>query len=275
MSCAGRESVQVFDLTNLNAAPTEVLLNGEQPRAMAVSPDGQTVYTAFFESGNQTTVVPGNPFMASGVCSPQGGCTTIASDVAKPAGPYGGVLPIPNSGTGFNPPLNPNNPPTDNSQSLIVRKNGAGQWMDDNNHNWTNMISGGAGVRQAGWDMPDRDVAVLNANSLALSYQAKLGNILMAMAVQPGTGQVTIVGTDATNEIRFEPNLNGRFLRVNLSRFTTVGGANTITDLNPHINYANASLPPPSGHRASEIRARSHGWPMAARPMSREWGPTT
>jgi YVTN family beta-propeller protein len=151
-------------------------------------------------------------------------------------------VPVPNAGTGFNPPLNLNNPASPESNSLIVRKNAAGQWMDDNNHNWTNIVSGGAGVRVAGWDMPDRDVAVLNANSLALSYQARLGNILMAMAVRPG-GEVTLVGTDATNEIRFEPNLNGKFLRVNLSRFTAVGGANTITDLNPHINYANSSLP--------------------------------
>ncbi len=242
VSCAERESIQVFDPANLAAAPTEVLLKGEQPRALAVSPDGSTVYCAFFESGNATTVLNGNNFMASGICSPQGGCTTTNNDVTRPAGPYGGVVPVPNAGAGFNPPMNLSNPASTESNSLIVRKNAAGQWFDDNNHNWTNIVSGGAGVRVAGWDMPDRDVAVLNANSLALSYQARLGNILMAMSVRP-SGEVTIVGTDATNEIRFEPNLNGKFLRVNMSRFTTVGGANTITDLNPHINYANSSLP--------------------------------
>ena len=48
VSCAERESVQVFDLSNLDAAPEEILLIGEQPRAMAVSPDGNTVYTALF-----------------------------------------------------------------------------------------------------------------------------------------------------------------------------------------------------------------------------------
>ncbi|MEO8069015.1 MAG: YncE family protein [Flavobacteriales bacterium] len=243
VSCAERESIQVFDLSNLSNAPTEVLLKGEQPRAMAVSPNGMTVYTAFFESGNQTTVVSGNPFMAAGICSVQGGaCTVIPSDVTKPAGPYGGIVPVPNAGTGFQPPLNTNNPATNASHSLIVRKNAAGQWMDDNNHNWTNIVAGGAGVRAAGWDMPDRDVAVMDASSLAVTYQAHLGNILMAMAVNPASGQVNVVGTDATNEIRFEPNLNGKFLRVNLSRFTP-GGSNTITDLNPHINYANSSLP--------------------------------
>ncbi|MBK9193765.1 MAG: hypothetical protein IPO17_02025 [Flavobacteriales bacterium] len=244
VSCAQRESIQVFDLSNLNAAPTEVLLKGEQPRALAVSIDGNTVYCAFFESGNATTVISGNQFMASGVCSPQGGCTTIANDVTKPAGPYGGVVPVPNAGAGFDPPLNPNNPVTTETNSLIVRKNAAGQWLDGNGQNWTNIVTGGAGIRQAGWDMPDRDIAVLNAGSLALSYQARLGNILMAMGVNPATGQVNVVGTDATNEIRFEPKLNGKFLRVNISQFTSVGGANTITDMNPHLTYATPSVAP-------------------------------
>ncbi len=42
----------------------------------------------------------------------------------------------------------------------------------------------------------------------------------MTMTVQPTTGELYVVGTDATNEVRFEPNLNGKFLRVNVSRFT-------------------------------------------------------
>ncbi len=248
VSCAERESIQVFSLADLSAAPVEVLLKGEQPRALAVSPNGSTVYCAFFESGNQTTVVAGNSFLAAGICSVQCGgdaCTSIPNDVTKPAGPYGGVVPVPNAGTGFNPPLNPNNPSTDASHTLIVRKNAAGQWMDDNSHNWTNIVSGGAGVRVNGWDMPDRDVAVIDAanpTTAGVTYQTRLGNILMAMAVKP-SGEITLVGTDATNQVRFEPNLNGRFLRVNISRFTSVGGANTITDMNPQINYANSSLP--------------------------------
>jgi len=266
VSCAGRESVQVFDLADLSAAPTEVLLKGEQPRALAVSPDGSTVYCAFFESGNATTVLNGNDFFTfqhgsnSGVCSPQGGCTQIPNDVLNPNGPYGGAVNaaagiVPNAGSGFNPPLNPVNPPTPDSKTLIVRKNAAGQWLDDNGGNWTSMVSGSAAgkARMTGWDMPDRDVAVISASNpttAGVTYQTRLGNILMAMAVRPN-GEVTIVGTDATNEVRFEPNLNGKFLRVNLSRFGSVGGANTITDLNPHINYANSALP--EGQRTQSI----------------------
>ncbi|MCB0793188.1 MAG: hypothetical protein KDB88_00495, partial [Flavobacteriales bacterium] len=74
-------------------------------------------------------------------------------------------------------------------------------------------------------------------------YQKHLGNILMAMSVNPADGKVSVVGTDATNEIRFEPNLNGRFLRVNVSQFNA-GGSNAITDLNPHLDYLTSSVPP-------------------------------
>jgi YVTN family beta-propeller protein len=80
VSCAQRESVQAFNSTTY-ALITEVLLKGEQPRALAVN--GNNVYCAFFESGNATTVIAGNSFMNfnhgtnTGICSPQGGCTVI------------------------------------------------------------------------------------------------------------------------------------------------------------------------------------------------------
>lgn len=249
VSCAEQELVQVFDPANPGTAPTVVLLKGEQPRALAVSPDGGTVYCAFFESGNQTTVVPGNAFHAAGFCSVQGGaCTTVPNDVTNPAGPYGGVVPVPNAGTGFNPPMNPNNPAMDANHSLVVRKNSAGQWMDDNGRNWTNIVTGGlpGTARIAGWDMPDRDVAMINANNpttAGVTYKQHLGNILMAMTVHPTSGEVYVVGTDATNEVRFEPNLRGKFLRVNVARFAPAGSP-LIADLNPHINYSTHTSPP-------------------------------
>ena len=260
VSCAERESIQVFDLSNLSASPTEVLLKGEQPRAMAVSPDGGTVYTAFFESGNRTTVLNGSTFIAGGFCSPQGGCTSVANDVMNPAGPYGGAVPVPNAGTGFLPAMNPSNPAMPATHSLVVRKNDAGQWMDDNGGNWTSMVSGSAPgkARISGWDMPDRDVAILNANNLDLSYKSTLGNILMAMSVHPGSGQVYVVGTDATNEVRFEPNLKGRFLRVNVSRFAGAG-APVINDLNTHIDY-NTHTSPPADRQRSIGDPRGIAW---------------
>ena len=131
---------------------------------------------------------------------------------------------------------------------MVVRKNAAGQWMDENGGNWTNLVTGGVPntARVAGWDMPDRDVAIINANSpstAGVTYKPPLGNILMAMAVHPQSGEVYVVGTDATNEVRFEPNLKGKFLRVNVSRFDPAGSP-SITDLNPHINYTTTTSPP-------------------------------
>lgn len=242
VSCAERESIQIFDLANLGAAPTEILLQGEQPRAMAVSSDGLTVYTAFFESGNQTTAIAGSDFMAGGFESPQGGNTAVPNDVRNPLGPYAGVVPVPNDGAAFSPPLNPALPSFDQLQTLVVRKNSSGLWMDDNGGDWTNIVSGGDGFRVAGWDVLDNDVAVLNTANNALSYQKHLGNILMAMDVNPVNGNVSVVGTDATNEVRFEPNLNGVFLRVNVSQFGSLGNTN-INDLNTHLDYSSHTVP--------------------------------
>ncbi|MEL6253469.1 MAG: PKD domain-containing protein [Bacteroidota bacterium] len=243
VSCAERESILIFDLSDLDAAPNEVLLIGEQPRAMAVSPDGNTVYTAFFESGNQTTVINGNQFIAAGGLEAAGsGSTTVTNDVTNPLGPYSGAIPVPNNGTGFSPALNPALPPKTNTQSLVVKKNASGQWLDDNGGNWTNIVSGGDGERVNGWDLQDRDVAILNANSLNLSYHNSLGNILMAMAVNPISAKVHVVGTDALNHIRFTPNLNGNFLRVNVAQFTAGSAATDIFDLNQHLGYTTPSV---------------------------------
>ena len=58
----GRADVWVFDATNLGATlggtpQTIITLFGDTPRALAVSPDGNTVYAAVFHSGNRTTTI--------------------------------------------------------------------------------------------------------------------------------------------------------------------------------------------------------------------------
>lgn len=262
VSAAERESIQVFNPNNLDASPTEVLLIGEQPRALAVSNDGNTVYAAFFESGNQTTVIPGNDFIANGgLLAPFSGTTIVPNDVRNSAGPYGGAVPVPNDGNNFNPPLNPNLPAKTDTQSLVVKKQPDGRWLDDNNGDWTSMVTNGIGTRSSGWDLADRDVAMIDANSLSVSYQNTLGNILMAMSVHPTSNDVYVVGTDAMNHIRFEPNLNGTFMRHNLSRFTPGSTGATITDLNPHLDYQTPSVTNP-------VKAQSVGDPRAVEWLS-------
>ncbi len=57
VSVARSNEVRVFDATT-RAAVKSIALAGENPRALAVSPDGSRVYAAFALSGNRTTIVP-------------------------------------------------------------------------------------------------------------------------------------------------------------------------------------------------------------------------
>ena len=57
VSCSRNNLVRVFDLvTHEELAPIPAF--GNNPRALAVSPDGRTVYAAFALSGNRTTLIP-------------------------------------------------------------------------------------------------------------------------------------------------------------------------------------------------------------------------
>ena len=49
--------VRVYDTSNLDAAPTDVLLDGSDPRNLAVNAAGN-IYVTILESGNNTTIVP-------------------------------------------------------------------------------------------------------------------------------------------------------------------------------------------------------------------------
>jgi DNA-binding beta-propeller fold protein YncE len=58
-----RALVFVFDATSLGntleGTPLTIMSCSATPRALAVSPDGATVYAAIFQSGNQTAVTEG------------------------------------------------------------------------------------------------------------------------------------------------------------------------------------------------------------------------
>jgi DNA-binding beta-propeller fold protein YncE len=248
VSCSQANSLQVFDPLSLAAAPLTIPIVGEDPRALAVSPDGSRVYVAIYESGNSTTVLGGGALSNIGVPP------NVVNDAN---GPWGGQNPPPNSGAGFSPPINPALPPPPRV-GLIVRKDGAGQWLDDNGGNWTAKVSGASAAnsgRPVGWDLADHDIAVVDTATNAVSYVRHLMNICMALSVKPN-GEVTLVGTDATNEVRFEPVLRGRFLRVQLARVSAGGATLAIGDLNPHLSYATGTVP-------QALRDQSLGDPRA------------
>ncbi len=234
VSSGDENQLLVFALDNLGAAPAVVELAMEEPRALALSPDGATVYVAAFESGNATTVLSGRPAAASG----QG-----SSDVISRAdSPYGGQNPAPNAGANFSPALTAGDP--GGFSSLVVRKDGSGRWMDDNSGDWSAFVSGAqsaASGRVPGWDLLDHDLAEVDTQTLAVNYSSGLMNINAALAVSPTDGQVAVVGMDASNQTRFESNLNGTFLQV---LYAAVGGtgATVIGDLNPHLDYSVSTL---------------------------------
>jgi len=214
VSISERNQIMVFDPANPGAAPTTIAIEGEEPRALAVSGDGATVYAAVFESGNLTGAIR-------------------QQDVSNPTGPYGGVNPPPNSGNAFSPPRNPVLPPAP-PVAQIVRRNAAGQWLDGNGRNWSAFVT---------WNLHDHDVAMINATTLAVTYASGIMTNVMGIGVRPD-GAVTVVGTEALNEVRFEPNLQAVFLKVMLGSFSPATPTSISTnDLNPHLTYAVHSIP--------------------------------
>lgn len=238
VSCSRANVVQVFDPI-ARSLVTEIPIAGDRPKALAVSPDGAKVYAAILESGNATTIIAPR-FTHIAEVPPPGA-------LSDPDGPYAGQDPPPNAGTAFVPAINPYVEPTSQPKgSLVVRKNAVGQWMDDNAHDWTEFISGPKAAstgRVPGWDMPDRDLAVIDTATHAVSYATGLMNICMATAVNPATGKIAVVGTEALNHVRFEPQLKSVFLRVNVALVDPATLGKTIRDLNPHLDYAVRSVP--------------------------------
>lgn len=237
VSCSQVNALLVFDPAARAAPPLRVELAMEEPRALAASADGARVYAASFESGNATTILQGGNISAS---------PYPPNAVNEPLGPYGGVNPPPNDGAGFAPPIAPSLPPPP-AVGLIVRKDAQGAWRDENGADWTALVSGPQAHlsgRSPGWDMPDRDVAVVDAATLAVTYAARAMNVCASLSVNPGTGEVVVVGTEAINEVRFEPRLRGIFVRSTLARVDPLAPATlAVLDLNPHLTYLVPSLP--------------------------------
>jgi YVTN family beta-propeller protein len=183
----GRADVWVFDATNLGAALggtplTVVQLFCDTPRALAVTPDGTTVYAAAFESGNQTTT------LSEGiVCN--GGANASPCALADMSVVPGG-LPAPN--TNFQTTSGP-------ETGLIVRFNPANNhWEDRLGRDWS------PGIR---FSLPDRDVFAIDASAnppVEVGSFTGVGTVIFNLAVNPVSGKVYASNTEAHNEVRFE-----------------------------------------------------------------------
>jgi YVTN family beta-propeller protein len=197
--CVSQEDlIRVYDPANLAAAPSTVPLQTSDPRALAVSLDGTKVYVTALEGGNRTTTVPAAVVTANG-------------------GP-----PAPN------PPKNPAlpNPPR---TGLIVRHNGTA-WVDETGHSWSAVVP---------YTLLDNDVLELNAATLSVTRGFHdAGTAMFNVAVHPLTGQLYVTNQEALNQIRFEPNLRGRFVQSRVTIIDPASGLVTPRHLNSHIDYA-------------------------------------
>jgi YVTN family beta-propeller protein len=235
VTCSEANTVLVFDPANLALAPTRLEIVGEDPRALALSPDGTQVWAAIFESSNRTTILGGG----------HPGQSYPPQMVNNPLGPWGGANPPPNAGAGFDPPIAPGLP-TALKVSLIIRQDDAGQWLDDNGGDWTDFVSGPSAAlsgRLPGWEIVDHDVAVIDVATLQVTYVKRLMNLCMALAANPATGHAVVVGSDAINEVRYVQNLRGRFVKYYAASADPGMGRATRTDLNPHLDYVTVTLP--------------------------------
>ena len=241
----GRADVWVFDATNLGSTlggtPLQILsFFGDTPRALAKSADGNTVYVAVFASGNKTTTV------SEGMV-----CDGWALNA-----------PCTNSQGRQTPGGNPG-PSTDHNGTqapevgLIVKYNSSnGKWEDERDRDWTQAVL---------FNLPDRDVFSINANTLAQTNQwSGVGTTLFNMAVNPISGKVYVANTEARNEVRFEgPGIFAAAFKppgepatvqghLAESRITVLDGSSVLPrHLNKHINYN--VRPAPSGTAAKSL----------------------
>ena len=200
VSSAGNDRLEVFDpVTRERTSAIDLL--GHRPKALAITANGLEVCVAISESGNATTILA--PFMDQVGHRQGGGVADL------PFGPNLGQNPAPNapgSNTGFLPPLNPSLTHLPPSVPLIVRKGTDARWRDGEGKDWSEFVSGTNAAfsgRLPGWDLPDHDVALVNTETLAVRYANGLMNQCSALAVNPVSGVIAVVGMDARNEVRF------------------------------------------------------------------------
>ncbi|HEY2746543.1 MAG TPA: hypothetical protein VGL86_18050, partial [Polyangia bacterium] len=219
----GRADVWVFDANNLGSSAggtrlTKLTFFADTPRALAVTPDGRTVYAAAFNSGNQTTTV--SPYAVATM--------------------YGGTMPGPATIT-LPPPYNVvPMPPT----GLIVKWNGS-HWLDAYGTVFDPFVK----VK-----LPDLDVFAIDASgsmpaAKANGAYAHVGTTLFNMAVNPKSGRVYVTNTDAINNVRFEghtPGFTSVAGHITDSRITVIDpatGSVTPHDLNPHVDFTQPGNP--------------------------------
>jgi DNA-binding beta-propeller fold protein YncE len=218
----GRADVWVFDAdalgNTLQGMPlTIVNLFTDTPRALAVSPDGSTVYAAGFHTGNRTT--------------------TVVADVVAT---NGGVPPPMISTQGIpQPPV-----------SLIVKYDGS-HWTDELGRVWDDQVKFSLPDR----DLFVID-AIADPPRMTGSF-AGVGTVVFNLAVNPLNGDLYASNTDALNQSRFSgPGHSAATIRGHLheSRITLIRDGSVVSrHLNKHIDYSTCCATTPNDESARSL----------------------
>ena len=218
-----RADVWVFDPANLGdtlgGTPLKIMsFFTDTPRALAVTPDSNTVYVAGFKTGNQTTTV-------------QQGRVCIGFNAYQPCTlSDGSISPGGNPG----PAANVEGKPAPEVGLIVQYNNADGHWEDELHRVWDNSVR---------FTLPDTDVFAIDANALTqTAAYAHVGTTLFNMAVNPASGHLYVSNTQAFNNVRFEgPGiLAGHTVQGHLaeSRITVINGSTVAPRrLNKHIDY--------------------------------------
>ncbi|MFT3858525.1 MAG: hypothetical protein QM742_13835 [Aquabacterium sp.] len=239
----GRADVWIFDAqrpngTEFGGVPIRIMsFFADTPRALAVSPDRNTVYVAAFKSGNETASVD-----EGHVCD---GFDPAKSCLVKLRSMPGGLM---------GPKTNIEGKPAPETGLLVKYNRDKKQWQDVIGRNWNNAVE---------FTLPDQDVFALDANNLVqkVAY-AHVGTTLFNMVTNPVNGTLYVSNTEANNMVRFEgPGKTGGSTvqgKIALSRVTVIKG-NDIAPrhLNKHIDYSKLVNDP-----AFDATAKQHSLSM-------------